>query len=441
MIEYQVNDTAAPSARLGSLSISGKDIDTPTYFPTMTRVSDPEQVTGAVEVLDGQGGPPLPNTGGFIVESHLAPTVLDGMDRSTQANLNGELQYTNFYSVIDLLDKCLIIDPNTDRLLYSKYRNNIGDIADHLPDEFLAVADALEADDDEEGSLRHEEAYPRLRETVSRPNLVENMLGLQAEYGPDLFLPPYYPIGLDSYEKDLEENVEMFRVANSLADRLYDRPVAAVLPVKKSILGVDADQANGQRQPPQVWLDIIHTYRELDTDLLFLKATNVDTDPDELHKTDSEGMFNFFRVFRRFTDMPTFFLGLDEFAYILMAQGLDGYSHPLYNSPYRKPMRPGNNNNASHHRRFIVPRKWGWEKFDQMDSLGCNGPFCEPYNDTDPSDIEFSDQDQLRRRHWLWLRDEELDQMYEAIVNDEVRPGLQSICQDSEWKKNFTKFL
>jgi hypothetical protein len=31
--------------------------------------------------------------------------------------------------------------------------------------------------------------------------------------------------------------------------------------------------------------------------------------------------------------------------------------------------------------------------------------------------------------------------MYEAIVNDEVRPGLQSICQDSEWKKNFTKFL
>jgi len=27
------------------------------------------------------------------------------------------------------------------------------------------------------------------------------------------------------------------------------------------------------------------------------------------------------------------------------------------------------------------------------------------------------------------------------FVNDEVRPGLQSICQDSEWKKNFTKFL
>jgi len=442
MIDYQIRNTAAPSARLGELSINGKTVETPTYFPTLTRVTDPEKVTGAVQVLDEQGEPLLPYTGGFIVESHLAPSLLDDIDRHTQTDLNGEPQYSNLYSVIDHLEKCLIIDPNTDRLLYSKYRDNIADIKDHLPDEFLTVADALDNDTETDLEMRHEEAYPYLQERVSRPNFVENLLNLQTRYDPDLFLQPYYPIGLDTYDQDLEENIDLYRVTSSLADRLYDRPTAPVLPVKKSILGADAEQENGRRQPPQAWLDIIHTYRELDPDILFLKATNVETDPDKLHKTDSEGIFNFFRVFRRFTDMPTFFLGLDEFSYILMAQGLDGYSHPFYTSPYRKPMRPGNNmENISHHRKFLVPRKWGWEKFDQLDDLGCNCTFCEPYNGTDPSEIDFSDQDQLRMRHWLWLRDEELRELNEAIINDEVRPGLRSICKDSEWKKNFTMFL
>jgi len=442
MIKYQISNTAAPSARLGELSINGKSIDTPTYFPSLTRVTDPEEVTGAVRVLEEQGEPPLPYTGGFVVESHLAPPVLGGIDRTTQTDLNGEPQYTNLYSVIDRLGKCLIIDPNTDRLLYSKYRDAIDDVADHLPDAFLTVTDALDSDTDSDREMRHKEAYPALQDTVSRPNFVENLLNLQAQYGPDLFLQPYYPIGLDTYERDLEENSELYRVTKGLADRLYDRPVAPVLPVKKSILGADTKQENGRRQPPQAWMDIITAYRELDTDMVFLKTTNVETDPDKLHKTDSEGIFQFFRVFRRFTDIPTFFLGLDEFSYILMAQGLDGYSHPLYESPYRKPVRAGNNTeNISYHRKFLVPRKWGWEKFDQLDDLGCNCTFCAPYNSADPSEIEFGDQDQLRMRHWLWLRDEELRELNEAIINDEVRPGLQSICKASEWKKNFTKFL
>jgi len=447
MARFEIQETAAPNARMGELAINGKELPTPTYFPSLTRVSDAENVVEAVRVLDEQDEPLLPYTGGFVVESQLAPSVLDDFDRSVQTDLNGNRKFSNIYSIVDDLDRCLLIDPNTDRLLYFNYREDMREISDHLPDPFLDVADALDADDDEDGedgaemAMEHRDAYPRLKEEVSPPNFVENMLGLQNEYGPDLFLVPYYPIELDTYEEDIEANLDLYRISQNLANTLYDREVAPVLPVKRSILSADAEQENGRRQPPQAWLDIIHTYRELDTDILFLKATNVETDPDELHKTDSEGIFHFFRLFRQFTDMPTFFLGLDEFSYILMAQGLDGYSHPMYQNPFRRPIRGGDSSDIPRHRKFLVPRKWGWERFDQLDSLGCNGPFCEPYNDTHPSDIELSDQDTLRKRHWLWLRDEELREINDAITKDEVRPGLQSICKDSEWKKNFTMFL
>lgn len=444
MVNFQVANTAAPRARSGELAINGKTVNTPTYFATLTRVTEPDQVTGAVQVLDEQGEPPLPNTGGFVVESHLAPDILGGIDRTAQTDLNGQRQFSNLYAVIDILEKCLLIDPNTDRLLYSNYRGQLDPIRDFLPDPFTTTADALNGEEDVDLDISHEEAYPYIQDNVSRPNMVENMLNLQAEFDADLFLAPYYPIELDSYERDVEENIELYRVTKSLADRLYDRPVAPVLPVKTSVIGADAEQENGQRQPPQAWLDIIHAYRNLDSEVLFLKTTNVETDPDKLHKTDSEGIFHFFRQLRGFTDMPTFFLGLDEFSYILMTRGLDGYSHPVYNSPYRKPMQPGDNidhDNISQHRKFLVPRKWGWEKFDQLDSLGCNCPFCQPFNDTDPIDIEFGDQDRLRMRHWLWLRDEEIRELNDAITKDEVRPGLRSICNDSEWKKNFTMFL
>jgi len=437
MFDYRISDIAVPDARVGELTLNGKTNPTPTHFSTLTRPSEPDRILETFRELDEEDEPLLPHIGGFVVESHMAPAILDAENQHTQSVLGGN-NFTSFDALLDDLGRFLLIDPNTDRLLYWLYRQQLDEISEYLPTEFTDVVELLELDENDTDHLEFEEAYPRLREQMPPEELVTGIIDLQEEYDADLIFSPYIPIGLESYEEDLNFNLELYWTAQ----QMIDKPVAPVIPLKTSVLGADAENDNGRIHGAEEWIEIIQSYRELDPIMLFLKATNARTDPDTLHKTDSEGIYQFFDLLRRFTNLPAFFLGLDEFSYILMQDGLDGYSHPIYKNPYRMPVSNGNGaNNHSSSRKFIVPRRWGWEKFDQLNDLGCNCVFCQEYNHQDPAEIELSDQDALRTSHWLWLKDEELREINEAIEKDQVRPGLQSICHDSEWKKNFTTFL
>lgn len=437
MFDYRIREIAAPDARIAELTLSGKTISTPTHFATLTRQSEPDRIANTFQRLNEEGEPLLPHTGGFVVESQNVSEILESDQDHTQAVLGGN-NFTDFKTLVDDIDRILVVEPNTDRLLYWNYRQKIDSLTDHLPPEFQEAARRLDLDEEDSEHLKLEEAYPLLRKSVSQQEFVEGIVQLQIDNDADIVLPPYFPIGAEDYEDTLETNISLF----NLAQEATDMPVAPVIPLKTSVLGMDGENENGRIHGAQEWIDIIQSYRELDPHLLFIKATNSRIDPNTLDKTESEGTYNFFSLLRRFTNIPAFFLGIDEFAYILMQDGLDGYSHPLYDTPYRAPVTNGEDaNNHSPHRKFIVPRGWGWEKFDQLDSLGCNCPFCEEFSDVDPADIELSDQDDLRNSHWLWLKDEELEEISEAIQNDELRPGLKSICNDSEWKKNLATFL
>lgn len=437
MIEFDMRETAAPRARTGELTIKDKSNRTPMYLANLIRKSDRKNLVRTINQLNRKNEALLPNVGGVLVESQLAPEVLGGLEDVTQIDLTGEEKdFTNLRSVLDKLGRYLIIDPNTDRLFYSNYRENMTAIRQHLPNEVLSICQDL--NDDENEDVDHRVAYNRFRENVVSGELVQQMLNLQNKFGADIHLSPYYAIGHETLADDLDQNINLIKIANELSD---EAGTVCVIAVRKSVLSLEYTRENGQLHPPEEWIEIINKYRELNPDLIFLKATNVETDPDKLDKTDSEGIFDFFELLKRFMNVPTIFIGLDEFAYILMAQGLDGFTHPLYKNPYRQPKR-GNTNNGANHRKFLIPRKWEWEKFDKLESLGCNGPFCNEFNGTThPSDIDLPDQDELRKSHWFWLRDEQLSQISEAIAKDEIRPGLVDMCSDSEWKKNLTRFL
>lgn len=372
-----------------------------------------------------------------MVESQDVPDVLSGFHDHTQTVLEGT-NLTRFDTLLDDLDRVLIVEPNTDRLLYWTYRNELEEIEEYLPPEFIEMTKRLKLDDDESESIDVEEAYPDLREKISIQEFAEGMIQLQEDFNADVCLAPYFPIELKTYSEDLDINIELYNKANELTDL----PVEPVIPLKTSVLGADAGNTGGRLHSPQEWIDIIQGYRELDPDIFYIKATNSEFDPDTLHKTDNQGIYQFFNLLRRFSNRPAFFLGLDELAYILTQDGLDGYSRPLYKNPYRMPKTNGNGGgNHSHHRKMLLARDWSWEKFDQISDLGCNCFFCQEYQGVEPQNIELPDQDDLRISHWLALRDEEMAEIREAIENDEVRPGLQSICNDSEWRKNFTTFI
>lgn len=437
MFDFKIKDIAAPDARVADLTLNGKQNQTPTYYPTLTRKTDPERILETFRELNDAGEDLLPRIGGFVVESQDAPEVLGDSQEHRQSVLNGN-NFTNFSSLLDDLGRVLVVEPNTDRLLYWTYRQEIGAIAEYLPPSINEAARRLGLDDDNPDAIDFQDAYDLVRENLSVEEFAARMIRLQEEFGADVVLAPYLPLEGESVEDDLETNIALYHQAKTLTEK----PVEPVIPLKKSVIGADADNTNGRIHSPQIWIDIIQEYRKLEPDILYLKATNAEFDPDTLHKTDNQGIYQFFSLLRRYTNRPAFFLGLDELAYILTQDGLDGYSRPLYKNPYRTPITNGNGgNNSTPHRKFLLPRDWSWEKFDQISNLGCNCYFCTQYQDVDPQDIELPDQDSLRMSHWLWLRDEEMDEIREAIEKDEVRPGLQSICKDSEWKKNFTTFI
>lgn len=436
---------AGPAAREGILTLNGKPNRSPTHLVNLIRKTDPQRVVDTIRALDDTNHDLLPHIGGFVVESQLVPTVLGGLDRSSQAALDGDTKFTNIHSVMEKLDRWEIIDPNLDRIFYFDYRKHIPDIQPQIPGAFSQIYQALNRDEEELGeSIEHSEAHEKLRDRTSLSEIVDSFVSLQLEQNPDVILAPYYPIHLDSLEQDVERNAKLY-VLTERKLSTTDLPVAAVIPLNNTVISADSEINQGQRHQPQEWIDIIQKYRGLDADVLFIKASNFQIDPDRLDKQGYAGLYHFFRLLRRFTDTPTLFLGLDEFAYILMAEGLDGYSHPLYKSPYRMPRQTDSKkkkqNSGTNHRRFIVPRNWSWKRFDQLDSLECNCVFCKEFDDVSPRDIPLSDQDELRNRHWLKLRDQELQEIHEAIREENIRAGLISLCADSEWKKNFNTFL
>lgn len=446
MIEFETKQKASPNARIGKLTVDGIELETPVYLPTLMRKSDPEKVVEAANYLKKQGNN-LDNIGGFITEVHNVD-ILGDKNSSTQKDLDGNDTIDSLHD----LDNLLIIDPNTDRMFYSYYRDEFLDIKEDLPDGAVNILLEMEKEKEDREINRPRKAYKQLKQNIqdSRSTFSLSFLKLQNQNDCNLFLPPYVPIHRKSMRSgnnersDLEENITLFKISRQLSERLYDKPLVPVLPVKTDIIKAYDDTDGSNNEPPREWKEIFEQYKELDPDFLFLKVTNLDLEPGKLEKRNLEGVFYFFKLLREKLDIPVFFLGMDEFAYILMSQGLDGYTHPIYDQPYRtspaidEDDRP---DDINYNRKFLVPRKWKLEKFDQLDNLGCRCPFCLPYEDEDPADIGLGDQDDLRRKHWIWLRDEELDELKEAIRKDQVRPGLESICNDSEWKKNLSIFI
>lgn len=439
MINFEFNQQAAPQARSGRFSFGNGWARSPMYFANLISRDDRENLVDTINTLVRRGEPLLPHLGGAIIESQNAPGVLAGDREVIQRDLEGdEIDFTTFWDVLDNLNRNLVIDPNTDRLLFSIYREDVEAIREYLPNQLVEISRDLNIEDSD---LEYADANNQLKNEISGDDLSRGMIQIQRDFESDLRIPPYFSIDAESFDRDLHQNVNLVEATSNLLSGDEGNDLAPVIPLRRSILTLEPTREGDRLEPPQEWIDIVNAYRDLNPELLFIKATNVEMNPDVLDKAESDGFINFFTMLRRFTATPTIFLGMDEFAYILMAHGLDGYTHPLYNSPYRTPKR-GGGNGGPNHRNFLIRRELGYEKFDQIDSLGCNGPFCQRFNgNIHPSEIDLADQDTLRKCHWYWVRNQELGEVWDAIQEDTMRPGLHSLFSDSSWKKNLTQYV
>lgn len=464
---YRITTRADPKARIAGISFNDKTVESPAYFPIIRRsqsANEIQEVLDIVNRLDDGETRPLEHVGGFVFEaervSRLLESELEEYSGSRQSTLAGRNSFSNFYSLIEYLEKALLIDPNLDRMFYSSSREDYLE-ASGVPE---SVVDLLE--DSIEGKLDGQpESFKSIRREVTPTNLCETSLRFQRKYRVDLFLSPYLPIDnwnigaaedqdlwneaeRDRADAPLPYNIQLYRASAELADLFYDSQVAPVIPLRKSVLKRFTTDADGVGGIPQVWKDIIDTYRELNPPIIFIKATNAEFDPKKPDLEMNRAIVEFFCTLRKWVDdTPIFFLGIGELGYILMAEGLDAYADPIHAQPYETSVaitdeehRP-DPDDIDPTREYLVYRTWTREKFNQLDNFGCPGPFCLPFESRDPSTLGISDQDSLRTKHWFWLRDDELRMLKESIINNQVKISLKDICNDSDWHKNLATFL
>lgn len=459
---------ANPKARIAHIGINDKTINTPSYFPILRRSRNPNEVRQIVEAVNRENDGyenPFPHIGGYVFEADLVERLLDpdefSSSQSVQTRLGEEgVTYPNFHTLIERLDQTILIDPNTDRMMYSDRLDDFIEGSGLSGDLRSIIGDKKAGDYENQAA-----AYADIRDSASKEAIAESQLTFQNKFNVDLYLAPYLPIdnwnigygeNEDVWNEDERErtgsekpfNIQLYQRTAELAELWYGGKVAPVIPLRNSILlrySTDQDGAGGV---PQLWKDIVDEYRKLDPPMIFIKATNAEFDPMKPDFQNNRSIVKFFELLRKWTDnTPLFFLGIGELAYVLMAKGLDAYADPIHQQSFEPTVaitdeehRP-DPANQDFTRSYLVYRLWRREKFNQLTDLSCPGPFCEPFENADLSSLEISDQDSLRTKHWFWIRNDELGMLKEAIDDDQVSIALKDICEDSDWHKNLATFL
>lgn len=403
----------------------------PTYFPTVDRVGDMRDIIDAKVKLEQMGDKNLPHINGLVIEAHRIPIILtDQLKLTKQMRLTKRSKgqdFKDFYEYINEYDLFFFIDPNLDRIdissTYGKWflrlHENFGPSKNFFTNEII------------EKMINGQNVDPKL---FLNPDFITRVLRLQKKYKADIFLPPYSSINLRTFSKDLSINLELFSSAEQINKFVFqnEKPLIPVMCLHTNIFKAKKNKS-GKRSE---WSKLIESFEKIESNIIILKITNFDIlSPSENYK----GILSFFRELKDSTNKIIIFLNMNEFAYILIREGLDIYSSRMSRSGMDIPKR--GIEPPPRYGKYYVPRKMILVNFDEIEELPCSCPFCDPYSNGKHKSLSESDWNSLRIYHFVYLKNEELGMLNREMKKKCMRVALRDIFADSEIWKNFTEFI
>jgi len=425
-----------------------KTVKTPSFFPTVARKGDTRDLMDAKSQLETTRSVNMPHINGIVIEAHSIPKVLDKhlkLTRQTRlvSREPGD-KFTHLYDYTSEYGLVLIIDPNLDRIntsqtyregfqkLNQQYKMQREGTGRELGKEFFTreILDKL---------ITQTPVDPV---SFKNPDFITRTLRLQQKYKSDVFLPPYSAINIRTIEEDLNLNLELYHAADQINKFLFggEKSLIPVICLHKNMFKVSHNKLHKtsvkSRPKNRIgWDKLIDKFVGLDSDMIILKISNFNTQSrDENYKE----VLRFFDRLKSKTTKPIIFFNMNEFAYALMKYGLDIYSARMSRSGIDIPIQPVGE--RSPYGKYYIPRKMVLVDFEDLEELPCSCPFCEPYGDGSHKDLNPSNWNSLRIRHFVHEKDGELEKLIVEMKKKSLRVALREIYADSENWKNFAEF-
>lgn len=455
-----------PKAHIRKIQIGKKEFDTFSFFPTLKRA--PKLLTETFDTLKKHGFTEvLPHIGGFIVESQDIPNVILKKTKTSDENKkqrtlrgkklfidnmkNKDMKNMSFYDFLSSYSKLLLIDPNLDKITYASYRSKfIDNLSGYFPKEVLQSLEGFKIRPGMRDSERE-----RHKDTVfdtiysNRVDLVQKFANLQIDLEADAFISPYIPISFQNINTDVrkdkedsvDKNIKIHTIMKEITFEKKD--VFPVICLRRNILKETVKNVKNKKEYPKSWVRILDEYNKLDSNCYGLKIVDFNTDNNSIDKKNYEGLFEFYKYLRtRIVDKPVFLLNMNEFSYILYSEGLDFFSHPIYKKvPETRGGIGEKGKKPETDRYYYLPRKMTYEKIGSLSELKCNCPFCSPFSDFVPKELNISLKDKIRYKHFLWCKNYEVKEILAETKKNALDVALGDMFKDSDWLKNLIKFL
>jgi hypothetical protein len=422
-------------SRIVVIESNGKIVNLPSYFPQITRQNDMVQLIEAMKKLEKMKKSKMPSIGGIVTEANTIPKVIKNnlsLVRQTRlVNLprkNGE-DFSSYYEFFKEYAILFLIDPNLDRI----------DMSSNYSDSFLKLGnDFLTTEIINHIKSGKSIGIDKLLQNI---DAVRRILGFQSHYKADELIAPYISINAKSWQTNIESNTNLYTITLDVWKKFfpkYDKPIPVIC-LDKNVFNI-ASESNRMK----MWESILDAYKELNVPVYIIKISDFDTS-NKNEKYDI--ILEFFRFFKSRIQVPIILVNMNEFAYVLMREGMDAYSTRMSRrtnidipiaAQFTDEEREENK-----HGQYYIPRKMKLVKRIVINKipLPCNCPFCSLYPNILVKKIPDDEWRDLRIYHYLWIKNDELRMLIEDLKKNSLRAALQSMFADSDGWKNFVDFV
>ena len=453
----------------GKIKSGEKIIDLPTIFLTLKKNTESEgfvQVTNHFETLPDEIYDRcelnLERIGGIIIEANDLYNFSINRDISQQTLDGKKLTDVAIHEIKK--NRLFLIDPNLDRISKYPYRNDfLISIPDYLtnslknkikegfgkkPENNKNYGDWLkermveirQTDNLLEEGLDEKDIE---KEFENEKSIVPKIITMQNDYNADWPISPYNSISLPYLSKDLERFKKLYNFSNILCQRLFKKTPIPIISIKNNVLKVKVKRKG---EYPRQWLQIYSTVKNLDSNAPFIGLKVSDFTTTSLD-SNYKGILDFFKGLSKNTHNNIIMFGMNEFAYGMMVHGLKGYTHPIRGDALQRIYSSGSDEGGeektiSNEPNYYVIRKMENYPFSELNDLHCNCPYCFPYSNTKPKDIDLKDKITIKFKHRIWAYNIQLQWIVKDLEkNNDIRNVVSSLFSDSDKKGFFNNII
>jgi len=320
-------------------------------------------------------------------------------------------------------NRCIFIDPCTEYFyLHLQGRDKYSKIHD-LPH---SIKDML-------SGANHKNHYSYwdniLNNTGEIYSIINWYIKYQSAHNADLIIPPS-PLIDGNNKKLVDYAIDINRQTSLLAEG-FNKPSAIYFPINFKVFSNNRDELK----------EIIKTLVEDDEELnnvkmIFIKIVNYNFNANSNARNTLNDFLIQLGFIARNTERGVFLLDADSLGLIALFNNIDGFVEPL-NAVIRQQL--GSSSQWSYKGKYYHPEKLEFIPHEQIlrefnnngKTLPCTCYACSEVNGMNLQDIDKNIWNEVRRRHLLYCRDHELEEIDDAIKNNQTRGISEKIYRSS----------